>query len=139
MKLHKDFYEYKTIPFTYFKKVANRHDFKKQWVTVKCQEDIMKQKPLNVEVRRLRKNVWQYDATNNIIFINRNDNRLLLKWEGLTMSMNTRQAIYIENLYEDFYEKHYKELSKTSDDVEWIEQEASRLAEIDLDNFEMEG
>ena len=35
--------------------------------------------------------------------------------------------------------QHYKELSKTSDDVEWIEQEASRLAEIDLDNFEMEG
>jgi hypothetical protein len=55
------------------------------------------------------------------------------------MSMNTRQAIYIENLYEGFYEKHYKELSKTSDDVEWIEKEASRLAEIDLDNFEMEG
>jgi hypothetical protein len=53
--------------------------------------------------------------------------------------MNTRQAIYIENLYEDFYEKHYEKLSKTSDDVEWIEKEASRLAEIDLDNFEMEG
>ena len=47
--------------------------------------------------------------------------------------------LYIETLYENFYEKHYKELSKTSDDVEWIEQEASRLAEIDLDNFEMEG
>jgi len=57
MKLHKDFYEYKTIPFAYFKKVANRHDFKRQWVTVKCQEDIMKQKPINVEIRRLRKNV----------------------------------------------------------------------------------
>ena len=55
------------------------------------------------------------------------------------MSMNTRQAIYIENLYEDFYEKHYEKLSKTSDDVEWIEKEASRLAEIDLDNCEMEG
>jgi len=55
------------------------------------------------------------------------------------MSMNTRQAIYIENLYEGFYEKHYQELSKTSDDVERIEQEAMRLAEIDLDNFEMEG
>ena len=55
------------------------------------------------------------------------------------MSMNTRQAIYIENLYEGFYEKHYQELSKTSDDVEQIEQEAMRLAEIDLDNFEMEG
>jgi hypothetical protein len=52
--------------------------------------------------------------------------------------MNTRQAIYTETLYEGFYEKHYKELSKTSDDVEWIENEASRLAEIDLDNFEME-
>jgi len=58
---------------------------------------------------------------------------------GIDMSMSTRQAIYIENLYEGFYEKHYKELSKTSDDVEWIENEASRLAEIDLDNFEMEG
>ena len=55
------------------------------------------------------------------------------------MSMNTRQVIYIENLYEGFYEKHYQELSKTSDDVERIEQEAMRLAEIDLDNFEMEG
>ena len=55
------------------------------------------------------------------------------------MSMNTRQAIYIENLYEGFYEKHYQELSKTSDDVERIEQEAMRLAEIDLDNFDMEG
>ena len=55
------------------------------------------------------------------------------------MSMNTRQAIYIETSYEGFYEKHYQELSKTSDDVERIEQEAMRLAEIDLDNFEMEG
>ena len=55
------------------------------------------------------------------------------------MSMNTRQVIYIENLYEGFYEKHYEELSKDSDDVEWIENEASKLAEIDLDNFEMEG
>jgi len=26
-----------------------------------------------------------------------------------------------------------------SDDVEWIENEAERLAEIELDNFEMEG
>ena len=83
MKRHNDYYEYKTIPFTYFKKVANRHDFKKQWVTVRCQEDIMKQKPNIVEIRRLRKNVWQYDATNNIIFINRNDYSLLLKREGL--------------------------------------------------------
>ena len=138
MKLHKDFYEYKTIPFTYFKKVANRHDFKKQWVTVKCQEDIMKQKPINVEIRRLRKNVWQYDTTNNIIFINRNDYRLLLKWEGLTMS-NIITETYADKLYEEQYEKHYQELSKTSDDVEWIENEASKLAEIDLDNFEMEG
>ena len=55
------------------------------------------------------------------------------------MSMNTRQAIYIETLYEGFYEKHYKELSKTSDDVDYIEREAERLALIDLDNFEMEG
>jgi hypothetical protein len=52
-------------------------------VTVRCQEDILKQQPQNVEIRRLKKNVWQYDTTNNIIFINRNDYRLLLKWEGL--------------------------------------------------------
>ncbi len=52
---------------------------------------------------------------------------------------NTIHENYIQNLYEEQYEKHYKELSKTSDDVEWIENEASRLAEIDLDNFEMEG
>ena len=55
------------------------------------------------------------------------------------MSMNTRQAIYTENLYEKLYEKHYKEVGKTTDDVEYIEKEAERLAEIDLDNFEMEG
>ena len=57
MKLHKDLYEYKTIPFTYFKKVANRHDFKREWVSVRCQEDIMKLKPEMVEIRRLIKNV----------------------------------------------------------------------------------
>lgn len=52
---------------------------------------------------------------------------------------NTIQENYIQNLYEDLYEKHYKELSTISDDVDWIENEAERLAEIDLDNFEMEG
>ena len=52
---------------------------------------------------------------------------------------NTIQENYIQNLYEYLYEQHYQELSKTSDDVEWIENEAERLAEIDLDNFEMEG
>ena len=57
MKLHKDFYEYKTIPFTYFTKIKNRHDFKREWVTVRCQEDILKQQPQNVEIRRLKKNV----------------------------------------------------------------------------------
>ena len=46
---------------------------------------------------------------------------------------------YADKLYEELYDKHYEELSKTSDDVEQIEQEAMRLAEIDLDNFEMEG
>jgi len=55
------------------------------------------------------------------------------------MSMNTRQAIYIENLYESFYDKHYEEIGKTTDDVGYIEKEAERLALIDLDNFEMEG
>ncbi len=57
MKLHKDFYEYKTIPFTYFAKIKNRHDFKREWVSVRCQEDIMKLKPEMVEIRRLIKNV----------------------------------------------------------------------------------
>ena len=52
---------------------------------------------------------------------------------------NTIQENYIQNLYEYLYEKHYKELSTISDNVEWIENEAERLAEIDLDNFEMEG
>ena len=52
---------------------------------------------------------------------------------------NTIQENYIQNLYEYLYEKHYKELSTISDDVEWIENEAERLAETDLDNFEMEG
>ena len=47
MKLHKDYYEYKTIPFTYFAKIKNRHDFKREWVTVRCQEDILKQQPQN--------------------------------------------------------------------------------------------
>ena len=82
MKLHKDFYEYKTIPFTYFKKVVNRHDFKKQWVTVRCQEDILKQKPNNVEIRRLKKNVWQYDIMGSSIFISRTCYNLLLTQEG---------------------------------------------------------
>jgi len=52
---------------------------------------------------------------------------------------NTIQENYIQNLYEYLCEKHYQELSPFSDDVEWIENEAERLAEIDLDNFEMEG
>ena len=52
---------------------------------------------------------------------------------------NIIQENYMQKLYEDLYEKHYQELSKISDDVEWIENEASKLAEIDLDNFEMEG
>ena len=82
MKLHKDYYEYKTIPFTYFKKVANRHDFKKEWVSVRCQEDIMKQQPHNVEIRRLKKNVWQYNTMGSSIFINRNCYSLLLTQEG---------------------------------------------------------
>lgn len=46
---------------------------------------------------------------------------------------------YADKLYEERYEKHYQELGKTSNDIEWIENEAERLAEIDLDNFEMEG
>jgi len=57
MKRHEDFYEYKTISFSFFKKVANKNDFKKEWVSVRCQEDIMKQQPHNVEIRRLKKNV----------------------------------------------------------------------------------
>ena len=57
MKLHKDFYEYKTITFNFFTKVKNMHDFKREWVTVKCQEDILKEQPQNVQIRRLKKNV----------------------------------------------------------------------------------
>ena len=57
IKLHKDFYEYKTISFSFFKKVANKNEFKREWVTVRCQEDIMKQQPQNVQIRRLKKNV----------------------------------------------------------------------------------
>jgi hypothetical protein len=52
---------------------------------------------------------------------------------------NITNENYMQNLYEDLYEKHYQELSPFSDDVGWIEQEASKLAEIELDNFEMEG
>ena len=52
---------------------------------------------------------------------------------------NITNENYIQKLYEYLYEQHYKDLSTMSDDVEWIENEASRLAEIDLDNFEMEG
>ena len=52
---------------------------------------------------------------------------------------NTTNENYIQKVYEYLYEKHYQELSTISDDVEWIENEAERLAEIDLDNFEMEG
>jgi len=52
---------------------------------------------------------------------------------------NTIQENYIQNLYEELYEKYYEEVGKTTDDVEYIEKEAERLAEIDLDNLEMEG
>jgi hypothetical protein len=63
---------------------------------------------------------------------------VILTKEGHKMS-NTIQENYIQKLYEDLYEQHYQELSKISDDVEWIENESERLAETDLDNFEMEG
>jgi len=82
MKLHKDFYEYKTITFSFFAKVRNKHEFKREWVTVRCQEDIMKQQPQNVQIRRLKKNVWQYNIMGSSIFINRNCYRLLLTQEG---------------------------------------------------------
>jgi len=82
MKLHKDFYEYKTITFSFFAKVRNKHEFKREWVTVRCQEDIMKQQPQNVQIRRLKKNVWQYDIMGSSIFINRTCYRLLLTQEG---------------------------------------------------------
>ena len=83
MKRHKDFYEYKTIPFTYFKKVANRYDFKREWVSVRCQEDIMKLKPEMVEIRRLIKNVWHKCNMDIIIFNCRIYYSLLLTQEGL--------------------------------------------------------
>jgi len=82
MKLHKDFYEYKTITFSFFAKVRNKHEFKREWVPVRCQEDIMKQQPQNVQIRRLKKNVWQYDIMGSSIFINRTCYRLLLTQEG---------------------------------------------------------
>ena len=46
---------------------------------------------------------------------------------------------YADKLYEELYEKYYEEVGKTTDDVDYIEREAERLALIDLDNFEMEG
>jgi nucleosome binding factor SPN SPT16 subunit len=52
---------------------------------------------------------------------------------------NVTMQTYIDKLYEELYEKYYEEVGKTTDDVEYIEKEAERLAEIDLDNFEMEG
>lgn len=52
---------------------------------------------------------------------------------------NITNENYIQKLYKDLYEQHYQELSSVSDDVEWIKNEASKLAEIGLDNFEMEG
>jgi hypothetical protein len=63
---------------------------------------------------------------------------VILTKEGYKMSNITNEN-YMQKLYEDLYEKHYQELSPFSDDVEWIENEASKLAEIELDNFEMEG
>ena len=83
MKRYRDVYEYKTIPFTYFKKVANKNEFKKEWVSVRCPEDIMKQQPYNVEIRRLKRNVWQYDIMDIIIFNCRIFYSLLLTQEGL--------------------------------------------------------
>lgn len=82
MKRHNDYYEYKTISFSFFKKVANRNDFKREWVTVRCQEDIMKQQPQNVQIRRLKKNVWQHNTMGSSIFIDRTCYRLLLTQEG---------------------------------------------------------
>jgi len=52
---------------------------------------------------------------------------------------NVTTQTYIDKLYEELYDKHYKEVGKTTDDVDYIEREAERLALIDLDNFEMEG
>ena len=52
---------------------------------------------------------------------------------------NVTMQTYMDKLYEELYEKYYKEVGKTTDDVGYIEKEAERLAEIDLDNFEMEG
>ena len=61
IKLHKDFYEYKTISFSFFKKVANKNEFKREWVTVRCQEDIMKIGRASVYMRRMKKKVRQKD------------------------------------------------------------------------------
>jgi hypothetical protein len=42
----------------------------------------LKQQPQNVEIRRLKKNVWQYNTMDSSIFINRNCYNLLLTQEG---------------------------------------------------------
>ena len=52
---------------------------------------------------------------------------------------NVTMQTYMDKLYEELYEKYYEEVGKTTDDVEYIEKEAERRAEIDLDNLEMEG
>ena len=57
MKRHEDFYEYKTISFKFYEKVRNKYTFKREWISVRCPEDIMKLKPNMVEVRRLKRNV----------------------------------------------------------------------------------
>ena len=49
MKRHKDYYEYKTISFHFFKKVANKNEFKKEWGSVKWRENIMKKQSQNDE------------------------------------------------------------------------------------------
>ena len=138
MKRHKDYYEYKHVSFDFYNRVKNKHEFKKEWVSVRCPEDILQLKPSTVEVRRLKKNVWHNNNNCDNLYNCRANGWLLLKWEGLRMS-NIITETYADKLYEELYEKYYKEVGKTTDDVGYIEREAERLALIDLNNFEMEG
>ncbi len=81
MKLHKDFYEYKTIPFTYFAKIKNRHDFKGSGWLLDVKKILWNNNPERRD-KEVEKNVWQHNTLGISIFINRTCYRLLLTQEG---------------------------------------------------------
>ena len=86
MKRHNDYYEYKHVSFDFYNRVKNKHEFKKEWVSVRCPEDILQLKPSTVEVRRLKKNVWHNNNNCDNLYNCRANGWLLLKWEGLRMN-----------------------------------------------------